>query len=464
MPLISLLNLTPSERLLALQQDRAELFLLMGVAVGLLVLAFLLLVVVIFRRQKSRKEELFEANQPIQVPSSTKDSARFAPVQPLDLNDAEAGIPETALEAKPKPDTVEKGELAKADESASVIDADVLSDFAQTSNVETPESHSEVQANLQTEPERLSAKEDSMEFLGQPESAHSEIGQSRDESGAEPVPEMPFSETEILAQEETSNQEVLLDLAERATDGYQERGPLEQAPEQAESAPIEEAPVEESSVEIAIEMEPHQADISVEVQAQTEENLPSNESTTTESESQAEESGGKAQDAESRSETILNPDAERVSKQIDEALKGAKSPDENRRAIDAYLLELEQRKTGASGLAQANATSIESEPEQSNHVEAHALPTETIVFSVDSGSAVVALLPPPHTEQEAHSEDQESLKPAHPISQPEEPQPPVDFEVQWNEVEEESKAIRHLPAAPGDLKSFADWLKEFRKP
>jgi hypothetical protein len=39
-----------------------------------------------------------------------------------------------------------------------------------------------------------------------------------------------------------------------------------------------------------------------------------------------------------------------------------------------------------------------------------------------------------------------------------------DFEVNWNEVQEESVAVRHLPAAPGDLKSFADWLKEFRKP
>jgi hypothetical protein len=49
MPLILsiLLNLSPAERLRVLQQDRAELFLLMGVAIGLLLLAFLLLVVVV---------------------------------------------------------------------------------------------------------------------------------------------------------------------------------------------------------------------------------------------------------------------------------------------------------------------------------------------------------------------------------------------------------------------------------
>ena len=171
-----------------------------------------------------------------------------------------------------------------------------------------------------------------------------------------------------------------------------------------------------------------------------------------------------AQESPKKAETTGNPNANRLSRQIDEALKGAKSPEENRRAIDAYLQELKQRKSGASAAVQPQVSTNETEVAPNVQSKAEAAPIESAAPTAESNTAVLALLPAPKPDSDASGEAAPTAAPTDAVSTPEETPVLSDFEVNWNEVQEESVAVRHLPAAPGDLKSFADWLKEFRKP
>lgn len=415
MPLILsiLLNLSPAERLRVLQQDRAELFLLMGVAIGLLLLAFLLLVVVVFRRQKSRKEELNQEILPPMGATPSGDSARFAPAEPLGRLPEE---PQGPAVEQSKPIQVEPSPADSAHELPAEIETEAPTEIEEIPSEET----SEV---FQTEPESV-----------QPEPKPAEETPQEDASAEEtPAEETPAKET----------------TAEETT---------------AEETPQEETPQEGAPAATDLESEKEPAEPALQAEKQEQQGETRNEWPRADSESLVEKEVSSAQESPKKAETTGNPNANRLSRQIDEALKGAKSPEENRRAIDAYLQELKQRKSGASAAVQPQVSTNETEVAPNVQSKTEAAPIESAAPTAESNTAVLALLPAPKPDSAASGEAAPTAAPTDAVSTPEKTPVLSDFEVNWNEVQEESVAVRHLPAAPGDLKSFADWLKEFRKP
>jgi len=391
LPLLALLNLSPAERLRVLQQDREELFLLMGVAVGLLVLAFLLLVVVIFRRQKSRKEELKEANLPIQAANSSEDIARFAPAEPAVSSKPESA-PVKADQAKPVQEEPIEG--TATEELPGEMQAEVLTETEESPEEKTAEA-------LQAEPEIMPLEEAEVET----EEQHPV------EPSGEPETEKPEAEPEEEAQLEEVQEAPSIELEQANT-------VIANAEPELEEEPLEELPESDSeSLERKVEQE-----------------------------------------------TEPNSEVERVSKKIDEALKGAKSAEENRNAIAAYLKELEERKTGGSAAFEPQVSTEETEPDSPTPSENEASQPELVALEEKAEPEVVALLSAPKTEPDSIEVEEASSLPVDSLSEPEENTQASDFEVNWNDVQEDSTEKRHLPAAPGDLKSFADWLKEFRKP
>jgi hypothetical protein len=233
---------------------------------------------------------------------------------------------------------------------------------------------------------------------------------------------------------------------------------------QAEELPAEETPQEDAPAETGLESEKEQAEPALQEEKQEQQGEPRNELPRADSESLVEKEVSSAQESPKKGETTGNPNANRLSRQIDEALKGAKSPEENRRAIDAYVQELKERKSGAAAAVQPQVSTNETEVTPNVQSKPEAAPIESAAPTAESNTAVLALLPAPKPDSDASGEAAPTAAPTDAVSKPEETPVLSDFEVNWNEVQEESVAVRHLPAAPGDLKSFADWLKEFRKP
>ena len=485
MPLILsiLLNLSPAERLIVLQQDRAELFLLMGVAIGLLLLAFLLLVVVVFRRQKSRKEELNQENLPPMGATPSGDSARFAPAEPLGRLPEEPQVP---AGEQSKPVQVEPSPVDSAHELPAEIETEAPTEIEEIPSEETTEV-------FQTEPESVQLDQMDLESLEEPsappsvesvpEAADPALQEPDSQIQAEPLPETLLAEQAAEAVQESPNQEVPTDRVEEAEEWLEEateetlaeaiepeqpepksaeETPQEDAP--AEEIPSEETPQEDAPAETGLESEKEQAEPALQEEKQEQQGEPRNELPRADSESLVEKEVSSAQESPKKAETTGNPNANRLSRQIDEALKGAKSPEENRRAIDAYVQELKERKSGASAAVQPQVSANETEVAPNVQPKTEAAPIESAAPTAESNTAVLALLPAPKPDSDASGEAAATAGPTDAVSKPEETPVLSDFEVNWNEVQEESVAVRHLPAAPGDLKSFADWLKEFRKP
>jgi hypothetical protein len=495
MPLILsiLLNLSPAERLRVLQQDRAELFLLMGVAIGLLLLAFLLLVVVVFRRQKSRKEELNQEILPPKGATASGDSARFAPAEPIGRLPEEPQVP---AGEQSMPVQVEPSPVDSAHELPAEIETEAPTEIEEIPSEETTEV-------FQTEPESVQLDQMDLESLEEPsappsvesvpEAADPALQEPDSQIQAEPLPETLLAEQAAEAVQESPNQEVPTDRVEEAEEWLeeateetlaeaiepeqpepksaeetpQEDAPAEDAPAeelQAEELPAEETPQEDAPAETGLESEKEQAEPALQEEKQEQQGETRNELPRADSESLVEKEVSSAQESPKKAETTGNPNANRLSRQIDEALKGAKSPEENRRAIDAYLQELKERKSGASAAVQPQVSTNETEVAPNVQSKPEAAPIESAAPTAESNTAVLALLPAPKPDSDASGEAAPTAAPTDAVSKPEETPVLSDFEVNWNEVQEESVAVRHLPAAPGDLKSFADWLKEFRKP
>jgi len=510
MPLILsiLLNLSPAERLRVLQQDRAELFLLMGVAIGLLLLAFLLLVVVVFRRQKSRKEELNQEILPPMGATPSGDSARFAPAEPLGRLPEEPQVP---AGEQSKPVQVEPSPVDSAHELPAEIETEAPTEIEEIPSEETTEV-------FQTEPESVQLDQMDLESLEEPsappsvesvpEAADPALQAPDSQIQAEPLPESLLAEQAAEAVQESPIQEVPTDRVEEAEEWLeeateetlaeaiepeqpepksaeetpQEDAPAEDAPAEetpaeetpqeyapaeelpAEETPAEETPQEDAPAETGLESEKEQAEPALQEEKQEQQRETRNELPRADSESLVEKEVSSAQESPKKAETTGNPNANRLSKQIDEALKGAKSPEENRRAIDAYVQELKERKSGASAAVQPQVSTNETEVAPNFQSKPEAAPIESAAPTAESNTAVLALLPAPKPDSDASGEAAPTAAPTDAVSKPEETPVLSDFEVNWNEVQEESVAVRHLPAAPGDLKSFADWLKEFRKP
>ena len=515
MPLILsiLLNLSPAERLRVLQQDRAELFLLMGVAIGLLLLAFLLLVVVVFRRQKSRKEELNQEILPPMGATPSGDSARFAPAEPLGRLPEEPQVP---AGEQSMPVQVEPSPVDSAHELPAEIETEAPTEIEEIPSEETTEV-------FQTEPESVQLDQMDLESLEEPsappsvesvpEAADPALQEPDSQIQAEPLPESLLAEQAAEAVQESPNQEGPTDRVEEAEEWLeeateetlaeaiepeqpepksaeetpQEDAPAEDAPAeetrqeeapaeelpaeelqaeelQAEELPAEETPQEDAPAETGLESEKEQAEPALQEEKQEQQGEPRNELPRADSESLVEKEVSSAQESPKKAETTGNPNANRLSRQIDEALKGAKSPEENRRAIDAYVQELKERKSGASAAVQPQVSANETEVAPNFQPKTEAAPIESAAPTAESNTAVLALLPAPKPDSDASGETAPTAAPTDAVSKPEETPVLSDFEVNWNEVQEESVAVRHLPAAPGDLKSFADWLKEFRKP
>jgi len=500
MPLILsiLLNLSPAERLRVLQQDRAELFLLMGVAIGLLLLAFLLLVVVVFRRQKSRKEELNQEILPPMGATASGDSARFAPAEPLGRLPEEPQVP---AGEQSKPVQVEPSPVDSAHELPAEIETEAPTEIEEIPSEETTEV-------FQTEPESVQLDQMDLESLEEPsappsvesvpEAADPALQEPDSQIQAEPLPETLLAEQAAEAVQESPNQEVPTDRVEEAEEWLeeateetlaeaiepeqpepksaeetpQEDAPAEDAPAEetpaeelpAEETPAEETPQEDAPAETGLESEKEQAEPALQEEKKEQQGETRNELPRADSESLVEKEVSSAQESPKKGETTGNPNANRLSRQIDEALKGAKSPEENRRAIDAYVQELKERKSGASAAVQPQVSANETEVAPNVQPKTEAAPIESAAPTAESNTAVLALLPAPKPDSDASGEAAPTAAPTDAVSKPEETPVLSDFEVNWNEVQEESVAVRHLPAAPGDLKSFADWLKEFRKP
>jgi hypothetical protein len=530
MPLILsiLLNLSPAERLRVLQQDRAELFLLMSVAIGLLLLAFLLLVVVVFRRQKSRKEELNQEILPPKGATASGDSARFAPAEPLGRLPEEPQVP---AGEQSKPVQVEPSPVDSAHELPAEIETEAPTEIEEIPSEETTEV-------FQTEPESVQLDQMNLESLEEPsappsvesvpEAADPALQEPDSQIQAEPLPESLLAEQAAEAVQESPNQEGPTDRVEEAEEWLeeateetlaeaiepeqpepksaeetpqedapaedapaeetpQEDAPAEDAPAeetrqeeapaeelpaeelqaeelQAEELPAEETPQEDAPAETGLESEKEQAEPALQEEKQEQQGETRNELPRADSESLVEKEVSSAQESPKKAETTGNPNANRLSRQIDEALKGAKSPEENRRAIDAYVQELKERKSGASAAVQPQVSANETEVAPNFQPKTEAAPIESAAPTAESNTAVLALLPAPKPDSDASGETAPTAAPTDAVSKPEETPVLSDFEVNWNEVQEESVAVRHLPAAPGDLKSFADWLKEFRKP
>ena len=513
-----LLNLSPAERLRVLQQDRAELFLLMGVAIGLLLLAFLLLVVVVFRRQKSRKEELNQEILPPMGATASGDSARFAPAEPLGRLPEEPQVP---AGEQSKPVQVEPSPVDSAHELPAEIETEAPTEIEEIPSEETTEV-------FQTEPESVQLDQMDLESLEEPsappsvesvpEAADPALQEPDSQIQAEPLPESLLAEQAAEAVQESPIQEVPTDRVEEAEEWLeeateetlaeaiepeqpepkpaeetpQEDAPAEDAPAEetpveelpaeetrqedapaeeipaeklpAEETPAEETPQEDAPAETGLESEKEQAEPALQEEKQEQQGETRNELPRADSESLVEKEVSSAQESPKKSETTGNPNANRLSRQIDEALKGAKSPEENRRAIDAYVQELKERKSGASAAVQPQVSANETEVAPNFQSKPEAAPIESAAPTAESNTAVLALLPAPKPDSDASGEAAPTAAPTDAVSKPEETPVLSDFEVNWNEVQEESVAVRHLPAAPGDLKSFADWLKEFRKP
>ena len=371
--LLHMLYVSPTERLQALQQDRQELFLLMGIAIGLLILAFVLLVVVIFRKQKAKKEALSFHDSTENPKPEDKDEQRFAPQEPITPIETESSTASTAVEEN------------------------TIQDELPSPNPSTSEG----------------SQDDDHQPSAEPEYSTQEL------------PSEPTRPEEPPAPQETKS---------------------ETPPEPPKSTP-------------------------------------------TPPESQSESNGN------------LSP--EQVGQKVEEALKGAKSAEENRKAIQAYLEELRQRKANTSTeveeetqkkqepttpvptedlqaqvpsssqvdseQAQDSETTQMSSPEDDNlpneNEESNAeseQPGSTSIVSQDSKPEPHAMaLIPPFVPSEEDSEIKQT--PEHTINPIESTEVP-SFEVEWDSVQEEQPPVRYLPAAPGDLKSFADWLKEFKRP
>ena len=470
MPLILsiLLNLSPAERLRVLQQDRAELFLLMGVAIGLLLLAFLLLVVVVFRRQKSRKEELNQEILPPMGATPSGDSARFAPAEPLGRLPEE---PQGPAVEQSKPIQVEPSPVDSAHELPAEIETEAPTEIEEIPSEETSEVFQTEPESVQLDPIDLESLEEpsaSPSVQSVPEAADPALQEPALQLQAEPLPESLLAEQAAEAVQESPNQEVPTDRVEEAEEMLEEATeetlaePIE--PEQPEPEAAEETPQEEAPAAMDLESEKEQAEPALQAEKQEQQGETRNEWPRADSESLVEKEVSSAQESPKKAETTGNPNANRLSRQIDEALKGAKSPEENRRAIDAYLQELKQRKSGASAAVQPQVSTNETEVAPNVQSKAEAAPIESAAPTAESNTAVLALLPAPKPDSDASGEAAPTAAPTNAVSTPEETPVLSDFEVNWNEVQEESVAVRHLPAAPGDLKSFADWLKEFRKP
>ena len=495
MPLILsiLLNLSPAERLIVLQQDRAELFLLMGVAIGLLLLAFLLLVVVVFRRQKSRKEELNQEILPPMGATPSGDSARFAPAEPLGRFPEE---PQGPAVEQSKPIQVEPSPVDSAHELPAEIETEAPTEIEEIPSEETSEVFQTEPESVQLDPIDLESLEEpsaSPSVQSVPEAADPAFQEPALQLQAEPLPESLLAEQAAEAVQESPNQEVPTDRVEEAEEMLEEATeetlaeaiePEQPEPEAAEETPQEDASAEEASAEEAqaeetpaeetpqeeapaatdLESEKEPAEPALQAEKQEQQGETRNEWPRADSESLVEKEVSSAQESPKKAETTGNPNANRLSRQIDEALKGAKSPEENRRAIDAYLQELKQRKSGASAAVQPQVSTNETEVAPNVQSKTEAAPIESAAPTAESNTAVLALLPAPKPDSDASGEAAPTAAPTDAVSTPEETPVLSDFEVNWNEVQEESVAVRHLPAAPGDLKSFADWLKEFRKP
>jgi len=470
MPLILsiLLNLSPAERLRVLQQDRAELFLLMGVAIGLLLLAFLLLVVVVFRRQKSRKEELNQEILPPMGATPSGDSARFAPAEPLGRLPEE---PQGPAVEQSKPIQVEPSPVDSAHELPAEIETEAPTEIEEIPSEETTEVFQTEPESVQRDPIDLESLEEpsaSPSVQSVPEAADPAFQEPALQLQAEPLPESLLAEQAAEAVQESPNQEVPTDRVEEADEMLEEatEETLAEAiePEQPEPEAAEETPQEDASAATDLESEKEPAEPALQAEKQEQQGETRNEWPRADSESLVEKEVSSAQESPKKAETTGNPNANRLSRQIDEALKGAKSPEENRRAIDAYLQELKQRKSGASAAVQPQVSTNETEVAPNVQSKAEAAPTESAAPTAESNTAVLALLPAPKPDSDASGEAAPTAAPTDAVSTPEETPVLSDFEVNWNEVQEESVAVRHLPAAPGDLKSFADWLKEFRKP
>lgn len=485
MPLILsiLLNLSPAERLIVLQQDRAELFLLMGVAIGLLLLAFLLLVVVVFRRQKSRKEELNQEILPPMGATPSGDSARFAPAEPLGRLPEEPQVP--AVEQS-NPVQVEPSPVDSAHELPAEIETEAPTEIEEIPSAETTEVFQTEPESVQLDPIDPESHEEpsaSPSVQSVPEAADPAFQEPALQLQAEPLPESLLEEQAAEAVQESPNQEVPTDRVEEAEEMLEEATeetlaeaiepeqpepkPAEETPQEdasAEETPAEEAPAEETPAAMDLESEKEQAEPALQEEKQEQQGETLNELPRADSESLVEKEVSSAQESPKKAETTGNPNANRLSRQIDEALKGAKSPEENRRAIDEYLQELKQRKSGASAAVQPQVSTNETEVAPNVQSKTEAAPIESAAPTAESNTAVLALLPAPKPDSDASGEAAATAAPTDVVSTPEETPVHSDFEVNWNEVQEESVAVRHLPAAPGDLKSFADWLKEFRKP
>lgn len=420
-PLLILLNLTPAERLQALQQDREELFVLMGVALGLLVLAFVLLVVVIFRRQKTKKDERNEEPLPLQDSAALSGESRFAPAQASNPDHGPSNEPKTG-EGHPVQETQSQ-----------------------------PDSAEDVPAEIEIE-----AQPETDEFLSENTPT---VGQAASEA-AQQVDAAPYEEPSAAPGSESATAADQPILEEPAEQHQSESLLAEQTAEAVQEAPA-------SLVEGTVEMEEAASNKGAETSLEPEQPEPELGEPTPQNETPeppAEEDALLAQENPKQVEAAANPNAQRVSKQIDEALKGAKSPEENRRAIEAYLQELKQRKSGATAELEPQGSTKQTELDSSTQGGFEAEPIELPALPAQTDSEPLALLSAPHVESDVRNLEAATTTTNRADSTPEEPPLSSDFEVNWNEVQEESKSVRHLPAAPGDLKSFADWLKEFRKP
>lgn len=356
--LFHLLYVSPTERLHALQQDRQELFLLMGIAIGLLVLAFVLLVVVVFRKQKSKKEAL--AFQPPSENPLTEEvkEEHHSPNKPI----------------------------------------------AQTESESSSNSSSSAELSVQEE---------------QPASQPQKSTDTQDEDHQRSTESIPGT------QDEPSNSSEP-DLAEDQNNQTVKSDASQEFPPKPKSA------------------------------------------------------------AESKPESSGNLSSKEVGQKVEDALKGAKSAEENRQAIQAYIEELRQRKANSTQGLQSHSP-VSDQATANNQVP---LPNETQANDDDAKNIadleepgsdsiespepqapdldsapeqepqIVALIPPfvpieadplPTPAPQSLSEQDESID-------------TPSFEVEWDSVQEEQPAVRYLPAAPGDLKSFADWLKEFKRP
>ena len=465
MLLLALLNIAPAERLRTLQEDREELSLLLVVAVGLLIFAFFLLIVVIFRRQKSKIQELNVADL-------------SAPIGHLMEEDAPVARSDTYNPGNQEPNVSEKAETLISEEASSFEDFSVEHsakiELEVAGEEEELPSEAEVEI-LQNEPETLPredfegvpSEEPFLEPSGdsEPKATEPALQEPVLHPQSETLSEMPLAGQLPEAIQEGLTQEVLpvaiqpaFEISEQSqAEVIQQTTEIEVF---AEEPPRAEQP-EESSAELAEESEIMPPNLLIEDEVPELEEATELELAKEDTKSQVEKGESSVQESPSEPKTLKNKDFERVSKQIETVLEGAKSAEENRRLIAEYLQELEQRKSVAVNPAQKNEPVKETE--QKSQAEELAVPKETVQASTDPVAPMPALLSGPIPEQDFETESMESSSAVQTTLEPEAGGPSIEMEVQPLENQEESNAGSTIPAAPGDFKSFTDWLKEYRK-